>query len=97
MAERLAAREFPTFDAYRAALWKEVAADPALAGQFNERNIERMVDGKAPFSPPGEQVGGRKRFELDHIDQLQHGGAVYDADNLRVVTPRAHIERHRDD
>ena len=56
-----------------------------------------MRNGLAPFSPPAEQVGGRKRFELDHIDPLFRGGAVYDSENLQVMTPSAHIEKSRND
>ena len=97
VAERLVGREFATFDAYREAVWKEVAADPDLARQFSAPNRAAMARGRAPFAPPTEQIGGRQRFELDHIGQLQHAGAVYDADNLRIMTPRQHIERHRND
>ena len=97
IAEGLEGGEFADFRGFREAFWREVAADPELAGQFNTSNQARMRNGRAPRAPIQEQVGARMGFELDHIQRLRDGGAVYDMDNLRVMTPRAHIERHGHD
>ncbi|WP_407668642.1 hypothetical protein [Paraburkholderia xenovorans] len=29
---------------------------------------------------------------MHHIEPIQHGGRVYDTDNLLIVTPRYHAE-----
>jgi len=77
--------------------WQEVAVDPDFAGQFNDTNQKLMSDGRAPFAPKLEVVGGRERFEIDHTDPLFRGGDVYNTDNLSVMTPRAHIEKSKND
>ena len=97
IAEKLGGREFATFDKFREAFWQEVAADPDLAGQFNRSNQTRMQSGLAPRAPVAETVGGRRSFEMDHRNPLSQGGSVYDSDNLQVMTPRAHIEKTRND
>ncbi len=97
IAERLAGREFPTFDAFRGAFWKEVARDPELAGQFSAGNLREISNGRSPFAPPFQQVGGRERFEIDHITTIAHGGDVYNMDNLKIMTPAVHIEKTRHD
>ncbi|WP_413081246.1 HNH endonuclease signature motif containing protein [Yersinia vastinensis] len=44
--------------------------------------------------PKKEHVGGREKYEIHHVNPINGGGAVYDIDNLRVVTPKRHIEIH---
>jgi hypothetical protein len=97
IADRLRDREFATFDEFREAFWQEVAADPALAGQFKSLNRQRMSEGLAPAAPVAEQVGQRRSFEIDHIEAIFRGGSVYDVENLQVMTPQAHIEKTRND
>ncbi|WP_341350711.1 hypothetical protein [Vibrio gazogenes] len=40
-------------------------------------------------------MGGRVKFELHHVEEIQHGGKVYDVDNIRVTTPKNHIDIHK--
>lgn len=42
-----------------------------------------------------DSVGGRERFELHHDPPISEGGEVYDMDNLRITTPKRHIDIHR--
>jgi hypothetical protein len=56
-----------------------------------------MLKGRAPFARNSECNGKNSRYEIHHIEQIQHGGAVYDADNLTVVTPKRHVEIHREE
>ncbi|ELF6841729.1 S-type pyocin domain-containing protein [Salmonella enterica] len=95
IADRLRGREFSRFDAFRKALWTEIGKDPALLEQFNSNNKGNLKNGYSPFTPKLERVGGRERFELHHVIRVIDGGPVYDIDNLRVVTPKQHIEIHR--
>ncbi|MCF4996983.1 S-type Pyocin [Pseudomonas syringae] len=95
IADRLRGREFSSFDKFREAFWEEVAIDQALAGQFIQGNIERMRDGLSPKVRKQDRAGDRTSFELHHVEPIANNGAVYDVDNLRVNTPKNHIENHR--
>ncbi len=44
-----------------------------------------------------DSVGGRRSYELHHLEKVSEGGDVYDVDNLRVNTPRNHIDIHRNE
>ncbi|WP_255251474.1 S-type pyocin domain-containing protein [Pseudomonas indica] len=95
IADRLRGKAFASFDAFRAEFWRAVADDSELSSQFSNVNRRRMRGGSSPFVIPEEAVGGRISFELHHVDPVAQGGPVYDLDNLRVNTPRNHIELHR--
>ncbi|CNI05481.1 colicin/pyocin immunity family protein [Yersinia kristensenii] len=94
IADKLRGKRFSNFDRFREAFWQEVGNDPELAGQFNPNNISLMKKGFSPHPISSEKVGGRDTFELHHVNRVKDGGAVYDVDNLRVVTPKRHIEIH---
>ncbi|NNB41966.1 S-type pyocin domain-containing protein [Pseudomonas chlororaphis] len=95
IADQLRGREFRSFDAFREAFWRAVAKDPALVSQFTQQNIARMRDGYAPKARQRDIVGKRAGFELHHVKWISEGGEVYDIDNLRVNTPKNHIDNHR--
>lgn len=95
IADKLREKEFSSFDAFRMAFWIEVSEDPILAQQFIPSNIKRMKDGKAPRARFKDTVGGRRSFELHHLKEIQHGGDVYNVDNIRVNTPKNHINIHK--
>lgn len=95
IAEQLRNRRFNSFDDFRGNFWRAIANDPILSKQFSESNLARMTKGGAPFSIPTERVGSRITFEIDHVMEIQYGGAVYDMDNLRVMTPKRHIAKTR--
>ena len=94
IADKLRGREFSSFDAFRAAFWIEVGNDPELAAQFSSSNRRNLKRGASPFVIPSESVGGRIVFEIHHVERIADGGATYDVDNLRVNTPKNHIEIH---
>ncbi|WP_186377433.1 S-type pyocin domain-containing protein, partial [Yersinia rochesterensis] len=94
IADKLRGKRFSNFDRFREAFWQEVGNYPELAGQFNPNNISLMKKGFSPHPISSEKVGGRDTFELHHVNRVKDGGAVYDVDNLRVVTPKRHIEIH---
>ncbi|PCE69340.1 S-type pyocin domain-containing protein [Salinivibrio sp. YCSC6] len=95
IADKLRGKEFSSFDAFRKAFWTEVASDKELAEQFNGTNLNTMKNGRAPFCRKRERVGGRVKYEIHHVDEIQHGGEVYNVDNLKVVSPKTHIEIHK--
>ncbi|AYA08440.1 klebicin B [Rahnella aquatilis] len=96
ITDKLRGRTFRNFDAFRQAFWSEVGKDPILNKQFKAGNLGNMQAGKAPVPREVEQVGGRVKYELHHIEQIKNSGSVYDIDNLRVTTPKRHIEIHKE-
>lgn len=95
IADKLRGREFANFDAFRKAFWTEVGKDPELRKQFKSGNLGNIKAGKAPAPREAEQVGGRVKYELHHVKPIKDNGGVYDVDNIRVTTPKRHIEIHR--
>lgn len=95
IADHLRGKSFSSFNAFRRAFWIAVVNDPELSSQFAPKNIERMQDGFATAARYADIVGRRKVFELHHIELVSEGGKVYDVDNLRVSTPKNHIDIHR--
>ncbi len=95
VADKLRGREFGSFDAFRRAFWKEVAADPELSKQFQSDDIGLMKLGRAPTARFRDSVGKRVKIELHHKVEIFKGGDVYNADNLSALTPKRHIEIHK--
>ncbi|WP_152610784.1 hypothetical protein [Ruegeria sp. ANG-R] len=91
VAEQLSGQEFRNFDHFRQEFWKAAANDPVLSSQFTPANRALMRDGLAPFAPRTQQKGGRVKYELDHNQELQNGGNVYDMNNIVIRTPLNHI------
>ena len=96
VADTLRGRDFKSFDKFRSALW-EAVSESAAADHFIKQNVSRMRTGRAPRVRDADSVGGRLSYELHHLDKVSEGGGVYDVDNLRVNTPRNHIDLHRNE
>ncbi|WP_236178477.1 MULTISPECIES: S-type pyocin domain-containing protein [Pseudomonas] len=94
IADTLRGREFSSFRAFRRAFWKAVASDERLSGEFKRLNRIDMRDGLSPSTDPAEHAGKRKKMEIHHANPVSEGGAVYDVDNLRLMTPKQHIRAH---
>lgn len=95
IADQLRGKQFSSFDAFRRAFWTAIGNDSELSGQFNRANQAAMRKlGNSPRTPSVEQVGGRDVYELHHLEEVAKGGALYDVDNLRVMTPKLHIKTH---
>lgn len=97
IADQLRGQTFRDFDAFRKAFWTAVGNDPELLSQFKPTNKGKLLNGKAPFAQRLEHNGENSRYEIHHIENIQNGGAVYDVDNLAIVTPKRHAEIHRED
>lgn len=95
IAEQLRGRNFASFDSFRQAFWIEVSKDFELTSQFKGASKMHMANGRAPFSPQKEHHGKVRKFEIHHVEEIQNGGAVYDVDNLRIVTPKLHKIIHK--
>ncbi|MEZ2876864.1 MULTISPECIES: HNH endonuclease signature motif containing protein [Pseudomonas] len=57
----------------------------------------KLRNGKAPFAQRPEHNGENARYEIHHIENVRHGGAVYDVDNLAIMTPKRHVAIHKED
>lgn len=97
IADQLRGKKFKSFDDFRAALWTAVGNDPELISQFKSTNQDWISKGNSPFAPKAERNGEKGRYEIHHIKHIQHGGAVYDVDNLTITTPKRHAEIHKED
>jgi hypothetical protein len=97
IADVLRGQKFRDFDTFRAAFWTAVGNDPELFSQFKPNNRSKLLNGKAPFAQRPEHNGENARYEIHHIEHIKNGGAVYDVDNLSVITPKRHVEIHRED
>ncbi|EEV0956508.1 colicin [Escherichia coli] len=95
IADKLRDKEFKNFDDFRRKFWEEVSKDPELSKQFNPGNKKRLSQGLAPRARNKDTVGGRRSFELHHDKPISQDGGVYDMDNLRITTPKRHIDIHR--
>jgi hypothetical protein len=92
VADKLRGQQFNEFKDFKEAFWKAIAADPVLRKSFTKSDLTQMSKGFSPFADMEQQVGGQGRYELHHIQPIYSGGAVYDMDNIIVVTPRYHQE-----
>lgn len=95
IADKLRGREFSSFKAFRRAFWKAMGQDEVLSAQFTKLRQTDMRKKLAPTAVPQEQVGKRAKLEIHHHDPISEGGEVYNMDNLKVMTPRAHIKIHK--
>jgi RHS repeat-associated protein len=93
VGEQLSGREFRSFAHMRAEFWRLVEADPILSAGWSSSNQALISLGKAPFAPLAYRIGGRMRYELEHIKEIQDFGAgmVYYLPNIRVASPFAHV------
>ncbi|WP_431031660.1 colicin-like bacteriocin tRNase domain-containing protein [Proteus mirabilis] len=95
IADKLRDQKFNNFDEFRRKLWEEVSKDPELSKNFIQSNRTRMRNALSPRARYKDSVGGRRSFELHHDKQISQGGEVYDIDNIRVATPKRHIDIHK--
>jgi len=92
VAEKLAGREFNNWGHFRKAFWREVGRDPILAAQFDADDIQRMRKGTAPQVAELQVLGKRKTLNIDHHEDLQFNGNMYDMNNLIIRTPLNHVK-----
>ena len=94
IADKLRGREFSSFKAFRRAFWKAVAGDKDLFQLFNRVDQTSLRRGLSPKPHQSEHVGQRRKYELHHVEPIELGGAVYEMDNLKILTPKRHIKIH---
>lgn len=97
IADQLRGRMYGRWSKMREEIWKAIAADPELSKHFTAASLDDMKEGGAPHCSEEGQAGSRRTFNIHHIHAIAQGGAVYDIDNLIIMTPRAHIDLHKKD
>ncbi|WP_323561590.1 hypothetical protein [Pseudomonas sp. Dout3] len=95
IADQFRGREFSSFNSFRRAFWVAVSRDPELSSQFSPKDLDRMRAGSAPRATEVDMVGMRQSHEIHHVELISEGGEVYNVDNLRVNTPKNHVEVHQ--
>ncbi|WP_369987912.1 S-type pyocin domain-containing protein [Pseudomonas xanthosomatis] len=97
IAREMQGKGFSSFGRFRSAFWMLIAATPDFSGQFDDRALALMRNGYAPIAPDSEQVGARVKYEIHHKQRIADGGAVYDVDNMVILSPKFHVQMHRGD
>ncbi|WP_080484487.1 S-type pyocin domain-containing protein [Pseudomonas syringae] len=95
VAEKLSGRPFASFAKLREAIWLEVSKDPELSRHIGKLSRMEVSDKRAPLVRAADRVGKRVKYEIHHKHWISEGGAVYDLDNLVIMTPKDHIQAHR--
>lgn len=95
IAEQLRGQKFNSFDGLREAIWLAASKDPELSRHFSFINNREILKKRAPYALPEDRIGSRVKLEIHHKHWISNGGAVYDLDNLTIMTPKEHIHTHR--
>ena len=95
IADKFRGRKYASFGNFRNAFWEAVRRDEELKSQFLVRSEKGKKSAYAPAAPHEGHAGRRRSYEIHHVQLIKNGGAVYDIDNLRVMTPRNHINLHK--
>ncbi|WP_331462077.1 S-type pyocin domain-containing protein [Pseudomonas sp. CDFA 610] len=95
IAEQLRGQKFNSFDGLREAIWLAASKDPELSRHFSFINNREVSKKRAPYALPEDRIGSRVKLEIHHKHWISNGGAVYDLDNLTIMTPKEHIQTHR--
>ncbi|MFZ5936161.1 S-type pyocin [Pseudomonas putida] len=86
IAKKLAAQTFDNFDDFSQAFWLAIAEDPIYSQQFVTSQLNRIKQGWPPRAPFGETAKGVRDYQVCHLDPPAFGGAMYDAENLRIMS-----------
>ncbi|MGF6590901.1 hypothetical protein [Pseudomonas sp. 2835] len=73
-----------------------LSTDAPFTSPFSQANLARMQKGYPPRAPFSETVKNRRSYEMRHIVPTSEGGALYDLDNLRILTPKQCISLYGD-
>ncbi|MFJ4052025.1 S-type pyocin domain-containing protein [Pseudomonas sp. NPDC089743] len=87
VGNQLRGRLFTGMPAFESAVWRAIAADQGLLGQFDELNQRRILSGFPPVAPKASWSGARREFELRHVAAPGVGSGLYNLDQLRIHKP----------
>ena len=95
IASELRGKKFSSFGEFRRRLWQLIGRSPLFENQFGLGDLLIMRRGLAPLADPDERIGAKIKYEIHHVKRIADGGGVYDVDNLRIVSPKSHVEIHK--
>ncbi|WP_414156407.1 S-type pyocin domain-containing protein [Pseudomonas sp. BNK-30] len=95
IASELRGKKFSSFGEFRRRLWQLIGRSPLFENQFGLGDLLIMRRGLAPLADPDERIGAKIKYEIHHVKRIVDGGGVYDVDNLRIVSPKSHVEIHK--
>ncbi|RCN15761.1 Pyocin-S2 [Pseudomonas aeruginosa] len=96
IADQLRGKEFKSWRDFREQFWMAVSKDPSVLENLSPSNRYFVSQGLAPYAVPEEHLGSKEKFEIHHVVPLESGGALYNTDNLVIVTPKRHSEIHKE-
>ncbi|WP_236193447.1 S-type pyocin [Pseudomonas faucium] len=86
LVKSLAEQTFVSFEDFAQSFWMALAEDPVYSHQFVASQLNRIKQGWPPRAPFGETAKGVRNYQICHIDPPTVGGAMYDAENLRIMS-----------
>lgn len=89
IGDHIRGREFSSFGAFDGALWRAIAEDEQLTGQFNEVNLKRIENGFAPYAQKSSWVGDRREFEIRYEKSAVYGVDSYNLDRISITSPNS--------
>lgn len=95
IANSLRGEEYRIFKEFRNAFWRLIAKDPVLGREIDLYEQILLERGVVPFAAKSEAVGARRKYEIHHKQRVADGGAVYDVDNMVILSPKFHVQIHR--
>ena len=95
VADTLRGRKFSSFGSFRRAFWVAVSRVPKLREQFASKELDRMSAGRSPRARRVDWAGSRLSHDIHHVEPISEGGEVYNVDNMRVNTPKNHVDMHK--
>ncbi len=87
VGRQLRGRTFSGLGAFESEVWRSIASDRALLGQFDPVNQHRILNGFAPIAAKARWRDGRSAFELRHAAAAGIGSGLYDLSQLRLHSP----------
>ncbi|HGA2319400.1 TPA: S-type pyocin [Pseudomonas putida] len=86
IAKSLSKQTFGSFDDFSQAFWLAIAEEPVYSQLFVTSQLKRIKQGWPPRAPFAETAKGLRSYQICHLDLPEFGGALYDADNLRIMS-----------
>ncbi|MGJ7547346.1 S-type pyocin domain-containing protein [Pseudomonas alloputida] len=87
VGNQLRGRQFTSMPAFESAVWRAIAAEQALLGQFDELNQRRILSGFPPIAQKASWSGARQSYELRHATGAGVGSDLYNLDQLSIHRP----------
>ena len=95
VAIEMKGNKYNNFNEFRTDFWKTMSQSPVVRNEFSSSDLWAMEQGYAPRVHNRElysKVFGKK-YNIDHVIEIQDGGYVFDLDNMSILAPKTHEEK----